>query len=149
MAHLAAKVPPLILAEWNIQRKFYWRGEKLYLATKRFEIGLWPIRYPELALTCHALYHVESARSWLLAMVSLISWPWSGVQKAMRVRLNGWINSVTITSKMSPSAPTTTTKLSSAFATRPREWAGIALKIRAVKNQIEADNNDMHRISRT
>ncbi len=29
-----------------------------------------------------------------------------------------------------------------------REWAGIALKIRAVKNRIEAENNDMHRISR-
>lgn len=28
------------------------------------------------------------------------------------------------------------------------EWAGISLKIRAVKNQIEMDNNDMHRISR-
>jgi hypothetical protein len=29
-----------------------------------------------------------------------------------------------------------------------REWAGIALKIRSVKNQIESDNNDMHKISR-
>mgnify|MGYP004169864977 FL=1 len=29
-----------------------------------------------------------------------------------------------------------------------REWAGIALKIRSVKNQIERDNNDIHKISR-
>ena len=28
-----------------------------------------------------------------------------------------------------------------------REWAGIALKIRSVKNKIEESNNDMHRIS--
>ena len=28
-----------------------------------------------------------------------------------------------------------------------REWAGIALKIRSVKNKIEEKNNDMHRIS--
>jgi hypothetical protein len=28
-----------------------------------------------------------------------------------------------------------------------REWAGIALKIRSIKNKIEEDNNDMHRIS--
>jgi hypothetical protein len=28
-----------------------------------------------------------------------------------------------------------------------REWAGIALKIRSIKNQIEENNNDMHRIS--
>jgi hypothetical protein len=30
-----------------------------------------------------------------------------------------------------------------------REWAGIALKIRSIKNQIEADNNDIHKIART
>lgn len=30
-----------------------------------------------------------------------------------------------------------------------REWAGLALKIRSVKNQIEADNEDIHKISRT
>lgn len=28
-----------------------------------------------------------------------------------------------------------------------REWAGIALKIRSIKNKIEENNNDMHRIS--
>jgi len=29
-----------------------------------------------------------------------------------------------------------------------REWAGLALKIRSVKNAIEADNADIHKISR-
>ncbi len=28
-----------------------------------------------------------------------------------------------------------------------KEWAGIALKLRFVKNQLEDDNNDVHRIS--
>ena len=33
------------------------------------------------------------------------------------------------------------------LAANQREWAGLALKIRHIKNGIERDNNDVHRIS--
>ncbi len=107
-------------------------------------------KYPELALTCHALYHVESARSWLLAngqphLMALVRGS-EGDARAVE-----WLDKFgyNYLKDVALGADNDDEAVKRLLQLDQREWAGIALKIRAVKNQIEADNNDMHRISRT
>ncbi len=105
--------------------------------------------YPELALTCHALQHVESARSWLMSnaqphLMALVRGSEGDARAVEWLEKFGYsyLKDVALGADNDDEAVTRLLKLNQ------REWAGIALKIRAVKNRIEAENNDMHRISR-
>jgi len=105
--------------------------------------------YPELALTCHALQHVESARSWLMSnaqphLMALVRGSEGDARAVEWLEKFGYsyLKDVALGADNDDEAVTHLLKLNQ------REWAGIALKIRAVKNRIEAENNDMHRISR-
>lgn len=105
--------------------------------------------YEELALTCHAMHHVQSARSWLMAnhhphLMALVSGA-EGNPEAIQ-----WLDrfGFSYLKEVALGADNDDEAVKRLLKAGQREWAGIALKIRAVKNQIEADNNDMHRISR-
>ena len=105
--------------------------------------------YPELGLTCHALQLVDSARSWLMAnghphLMALVS-GCEGDKQALQ-----WLEKFgyTYLKDVALGADNDDEAVKRLLKANQREWAGIALKIRAVKNQIESDNNDMHKISR-
>jgi len=105
--------------------------------------------YPELALTCHALRLTDSARSWLLAnghphLMALVSGSEGNAQAIVWLDKFGFnfLKDVALGADNDDEAITRLLKANQ------REWAGISLKIRAVKNQIETEHNDMHRISR-
>ena len=105
--------------------------------------------YPELALTCHALHLDDSARSWLMAnqhphLMALVSGSEGDAQAIQWMEKFGfnYLKDVALGADNDDEAVKRLIKAGQ------REWAGIALKIRSVKNQIESDNNDMHKISR-
>mgnify|MGYP007032648919 FL=1 len=105
--------------------------------------------YPELALVCHALQLDDSARSWLMAnqhphLMALVSGSEGDAQAIQWMEKFGfnYLKDVALGADNDDEAVTRLIKAGQ------REWAGIALKIRSVKNQIESDNNDMHKISR-
>lgn len=105
--------------------------------------------YPELALTCHALKLVDSARSWLMAnghphLMALVSGA-EGNREAI-----AWLDKFgfNFLKDVALGADNDDEAIKRLIKANQPEWAGISLKIRAVKNQIEMDNNDMHRISR-
>lgn len=104
--------------------------------------------YRELALTCHALHHVESARSWLMThqfphLMALVRGA-EGEGKAIE-----WLDKFgfNFLADVALGADNDDDAIKRLLQANQREWAGIALKIRSVKNEIEAQNNDMHRIS--
>ena len=105
--------------------------------------------YAELALTCHALHLDDSARSWLMAnqhphLMALVSGSEGDAQAIQWMEEFGfnYLKDVALGADNDDEAVKRLIKAGQ------REWAGIALKIRSVKNQIESDNNDMHKISR-
>lgn len=105
--------------------------------------------YSELALTCHALHLVDSARSWLMTnghphLMALVSGSEGNAQAVEWLEKFGF----TYLKDVALGADNDDDAVRRLLLANQREWAGIALKIRAVKNQIEAENNDMHRISR-
>ncbi|HBP45749.1 MAG TPA: hypothetical protein DD635_07580 [Flavobacteriales bacterium] len=105
--------------------------------------------FPELALTCHAIQLDESARSWLMsnqhphlmAMVSGAEGNSQAVRWLQKFGFN-YLKDVALGADNDDEA------IKRLIKAQQREWAGIALKIRSVKNQIERDNNDIHKISR-
>ena len=105
--------------------------------------------YPELGLTCHALQLVDSARSWLMAnghphLMALVSGCEGDKQALLWLEKFGY----TYLKDVALGADNDDEAVKRLLKANQREWAGIALKIRAIKNQIESDNNDMHKISR-
>ncbi|MBO75548.1 MAG: hypothetical protein CMD33_09775 [Flavobacteriales bacterium] len=105
--------------------------------------------FPELALTCHALQLDDSARSWLMAnqhshLMALVSGTEGNAQAIQWLDKFGfnYLKDVALGADNNDEAVTRLMKAGQ------REWAGIALKIRSVKNHIESENNDMHKISR-
>jgi hypothetical protein len=104
--------------------------------------------YPELGLTCNALHHVESARTWLMQnghphLMALVRGA-EGEGKAIVWLDNFGYNFLALVALGADNDDQAIQKL---MQLNQREWAGIALKIRSIKNKIEEDNNDMHRIS--
>jgi hypothetical protein len=104
--------------------------------------------FPELGLTCHALHHVESARSWLMQnghphLMALVRGAEGEGNAVVWLNMHGfdYLAHVALGADNDDAAIEKLIKLNQ------REWACIALKIRSIKNQIEENNNDMHRIS--
>jgi len=105
--------------------------------------------YGELAMTCHAIRNHQPSRTWLMengfphlmAMVrgcegdgAAISW-----LKQFNFEFLAWV---------AEGADNEDEAIKKLMLHQQNEWAGIALKIRSVKNQIETDHNSAYKISR-
>jgi hypothetical protein len=106
--------------------------------------------YGELAMACHAIRNHGPSRNWLMenrqqhlmAMIrgaegdkAAISWLRSFGFEYLALVAEGADN-------MDEAVKTLLEK-------NQREWAGLALKIRSIKNQIEGDHNSAYKISRS
>ena len=106
--------------------------------------------YSELGLFSFALRNEDKAREWLINnkfphLMALINASEGNVQaqkwlKQHNYELLLWI---------SLAADNSEEALKKLEQLPQKEWSIIALKIRAVKNKIERDNNDIHKISKT
>ncbi|MDE0870288.1 MAG: hypothetical protein OSA37_00075 [Flavobacteriales bacterium] len=104
--------------------------------------------YEELGMACHALHHVESSRTWLMA---------NGHQRIMAMIRGAegdpnailWLQrfGFNYLADVASGADNDDEAVKRLLKANQKEWAGIALKLRFVKNQLEDDNNDVHRIS--
>jgi hypothetical protein len=104
--------------------------------------------YPELALFTHALRNQREARDWLMAnghphLMAIVRGAEGEEAAVSWLRLHGMRTAADI----ALAADNDDDALGRLLAAGEREWAGLALKIRHVKNGIERDNNDVHRIS--
>ena len=94
--------------------------------------------YQELGMTCHAIHLVDSARAWLM----------SNGQPHLMALVNGAEYGYKHLADMALGADNDDDAIQRLIAAEQREWAGVALKIRSVKNQIEERHNDVHSLSR-
>jgi hypothetical protein len=104
--------------------------------------------YPELGMTCHAIRLVDSARDWLMKnhhphLMALVSGA-EGDEKAIH-----WLQSYgySYLADVALGADNEDEAIQRLLKLKQNEWAGIALKIRFVKNQIEERHNDWHNLS--
>lgn len=114
------------------------------------QIRDWLIKngYPELGLFVFALYNQSEARDWLLdnghqpllAMIHAVE----GKEEARKWLADHQFN---ILLRMALAADNDDGSSQWLIDNNMADFAVIALKIREVKNQIEYDNNDIHRIS--
>lgn len=106
--------------------------------------------YPELGLFVHALHNQDGARKWLID---------NGFSHLMAV-INGaegnkiavqWLDKsgLDILAWVARAADNDDEAMMKLAKLPHREWLVIAQKIRSVKNEIEQDNNDVHKISKT
>jgi hypothetical protein len=105
--------------------------------------------YPELGLFVHALYNQQNARQWLLEngyphLMALINGA-EGIQHAVT-----WLDKagLDILAQMAKAADNDDDAMGWLRRHPQREWFIVAQKIRTVKNDIEFDNNDVHKISK-
>ena len=106
--------------------------------------------YKELGLTCFALRHDQAARDWLMAegfphLMALVRGSEGEGQAVVWLERFGF----EFLADVARGADNDDDAIHRLMQQGQREWAGIALKIRSIKNQIEADNNDIHKIART
>lgn len=106
--------------------------------------------YPELGLFVHALHNSDQARQWLLDnghphLMALIN----GVEGNPNALL--WLKKFEfdVLEKIARAGDNDNGALEWLVTNGFRDMAVIAQKIRSVKNQIETDNNDVHKISST
>ena len=106
--------------------------------------------YPELGLFSFALRNQDSAREWLMSnkfpqFLALINAAEGNVeaQKWLRTHKYDLLLLIALAADNDDKA------LESLQRMDEKEWAIIAHKIRVVKNKIERDNNDIHKISKT
>lgn len=106
--------------------------------------------FEELGLFCFALHHDQKSRTWLMSkgfphLMALIRGA-EGDSQAIQ-----WLqkHKFTYLADVALGADNDDEAIKRLLGLGQREWAGLALKIRSVKNQIEADNEDIHKISRT
>ena len=104
--------------------------------------------YPELALFVHALHNQREARQWLMDhgyphLMAIVRGAEGEEAAVTWLRLHG----MPFAADIALAADNDDDALERLLATNQREWAGLALKIRHIKNGIERDNNDVHRIS--
>ena len=105
--------------------------------------------YPELGLFVHALHNQEGAREWLLKngfphLLALINAS-EGNKQALTWLEKGQFSLLGLIAQAADNDDDALHKLG---LLPEKEWFIIAQRIRTVKNQIEYDNNDVHRISR-
>ena len=105
--------------------------------------------YPELALFVFALHHKADAREWLLKnkhphLLALIE---AAEGRALAME---WLrkNKLDVLEQMALCADDNDEALAWLIDHKFKEMALIAMKIREVKDDIEADNNDPHKISK-
>ena len=106
--------------------------------------------YPELAMSCHAIRNHGPSRTWLMEnghphLMAMIRGS-EGDRQAV-----GWLRGYGFTylAWVAEGADNQDEAVKSLLQQDQREWAGIALKIRSVKNQIEGDHNSLYKISRS
>lgn len=104
--------------------------------------------YPELGIFVFALHHKDDARQWLIkngheALMALIN-ATEGNKSALK-----WLNShgLEVMSKMAQGADNSDLAINWLVNNKMSDLAVIAHKIREVKNIIDDDNNDVHKIS--
>ncbi|MFZ6052771.1 hypothetical protein [Halocola ammonii] len=116
------------------------------------EIKNWLIQngYMELGIFVHALYNQDEARDWLLKnehphLLALIN------AAEGNPNARNWLKKykLDVLEKMALAADNDDAALDWLFDNNFRDMAVVAGKMRFVKNQIESDNSDMHRINRS
>ena len=105
--------------------------------------------YQELGMTCHAIHLVDSARAWLMSngqphLMALVNGAEGNKNALVWLHQYGYKN----LADMALGADNDDDAIQRLIAAEQREWAGVALKIRSVKNQIEERHNDVHSLSR-
>lgn len=105
--------------------------------------------YPELGLFVHALHNQDGAREWLLKngfphLMALVNAS-EGNKQALTWLEKGPFSLLALIARAADNDDDALFELGKMSE---KEWFIIAQKIRIVKNQIEYDNNDVHRISR-
>ncbi|MFT4683056.1 MAG: hypothetical protein ACJAU0_000596 [Flavobacteriales bacterium] len=104
--------------------------------------------YPELGLFVYALFNKGDARDWLIKngfphLMALIN----GAEGNRNALL--WLQKfeLTVMFHIAKAADNDDASLHWLLTKGHKEWFVLAQKIRIVKNQIELDNNDVHKIS--
>jgi len=105
-------------------------------------------QYSELGIFVFALHNKDSARKWLLDngfphLMAMINGA-EGVESALE-----WLdkNGYKIMEKIARGADNDNEAIEWLIKNNHRELSLISLKMRTVKNQIERENNDIHKIS--
>lgn len=104
--------------------------------------------YPELGVFVHALHNQDEAREWLMNngfphLVALINGAEGNPNAALWLKKHGF----DILQKMAHAGDNNEEALMWLVNNNYPDMAAIAQRIRLVKNEIEAGNNDMHKIS--
>lgn len=104
--------------------------------------------FPELGLFVFALHNKQDARMWLMEngfehLMALINGAEGNEGARLWLRKFGW----DVLEKMARAADNDDDALAWLMAGDMRDMALIAQRMRFVKNEIETNNNDVHRIS--
>ena len=115
------------------------------------EIRNWLMKngFEELGVFCFALRNKDEARKWLMdnkhpELMALINGAEGNPSALLWLKNNNFI----LLHTMALAVDNDDDALRQLMNLKEKEWAGLALKMRAVKNSIEWDNNDVHKISR-
>lgn len=139
LSSLAMSYPAKILLAW---------GEAIS-GSANFREYLMKHGFEELGLFCFALRHDARSRNWLMTegfphLMATIRGAEGDALAVEWLRRFGYGN----LAEVALGADNDDEAIGRLLARGEREWAGLALKIRSVKNQIEDDNADIHKISR-
>ncbi|MFT4680093.1 MAG: hypothetical protein ACI84C_000469 [Flavobacteriales bacterium] len=114
------------------------------------EIRDWLMKngYPELGVFVFALNNQDEARNWLMAnkqehLMALIRGSEGDPNACLWLRKFGF----SIMEKMARAADNDDDSLHKLMNSGNSDFATLALKMRSVKNQIEDDNNDVHKLN--
>ena len=138
---LAAKITPYLgTMQYPAKVLLAW-GEAIS-GNRQILDWLMKSEYPELGMTCHAIRLVDSAREWLMEnkhphLMALVRGAEGDPNAIKWLRQFGYsyLADVALGADNADDAVQRLLKL------KQHEWAGIALKIRHVKNQIEERHN--------
>jgi hypothetical protein len=105
--------------------------------------------FEELGVFCFALRNKADARKWLMdnghpELMALINAAEGNPSALLWLKNNQFI----LLHTMALAVDNDEEALRDLMQHGEKEWAGLAIKMRAVKNSIEWDNNDVHKISR-
>lgn len=104
--------------------------------------------YPELGIFVFALHNKDDARNWLIAnghphLMALVNGAEGNPNALLWLKKYGF----DVLEKMARGADNDDNAVAWLVTKGFGDMAGIAMRMRRVKNQIEADNNDVHKIS--
>jgi hypothetical protein len=104
--------------------------------------------YPELGIFVHALHNQDEARNWLLTngfphLMALINGAEGNPNAILWLRKHGY----TILEKMAQAGDNREESYLWLLNHGHQDFAMVANRIRQVKNEIDENNNDMHRMS--